>query len=422
MKKIKIVAITDLEHSSPRIPNLMYYFDKDKYDLFLIGADYAEYLSEKDFPPNFINRAKTLFFKRKINIFSSIKRNVENSNIISERRKRSGIYLSFRKMVINFLLNINFPDQYRFTANKYLKNFQSLNLNGDVLLISSSPYPTSHIAAHKIKSKSNLDVKWIADYRDLWSLNSNYPFNKLRLFFEKKYEKKIIKNADRITTVSNAWAEKQGKFLNRNVDVIPNGYTIESYSHTSNPSKSLLNLGKDKIYILYVGAIYFDSQDVSMFFQSLNNINMQDIEIHFIGRHSYELDYLIKTNKLENSIKQIGKFSRDESQKLQKLYDYLLFFDLKDDDGWILLKFYEYIGANKPIICIGGARNSAHKKIMHKLNRGEILFNQKQIINFFRSIKKFNNKEICEKDSFAYSYKTQSKKMEKLIESIYNNQ
>ena len=324
-------------------------------------------------------------------------------------------------MLINFLLSINFPDQYIFTVNKYLKNFNSLRLKGDVLLLSSSPYPTSHIAAYKIKSNSKLGIKWIADYRDLWSLNSNYSFNSLRLFFEKKYEKKILQFADRVVTVSDPWAIKQGELLSRKIDVIPNGYTIQSESYNLKTNSNLPLLKKQKIYILYVGAIYFSSQDVSMFFNSLKNIDMDNIEIHFIGRHSYELDLLIKQNILENNVKQIGKLSRAESQKLQKLYDYLLFFDLKDDDGWVLLKFYEYIGANKPIICIGGAIKTAHKKIMHKLSRGKILLNEEQIIDFFKSVQKISHEKINLEDSFAYSYKTQSKKMENLIDSIYNN-
>ena len=421
MKKIQIVAITDIEHSSPRIPNLLYYLDKDKYELFLVGANFAEYLTKEDLPPDFFERIKTSFFRRKINIFSSLKRNIENSNIISDKRKKSTIYLYFRKMLINFLLYINFPDQYIFTVNKYLKNFNSLRLKGDILLLSSSPYPTSHIAAYKIKSNSKLGIKWIADYRDLWSLNSNYSFNSLRLFFEKKYEKKILQFADRVVTVSDPWAIKQGELLSRKIDVIPNGYTIQSESYNLKTNSNLPLLKKQKIYILYVGAIYFSSQDVSMFFNSLKNIDMDNIEIHFIGRHSYELDLLIKQNKLENNVKQIGKLSRAESQKLQKLYDYLLFFDLKDDDGWVLLKFYEYIGANKPIICIGGAIKTAHKKIMHKLSRGKILLNEEQIIDFFKSVQKISHEKINLEDSFAYSYKTQSKKMENLIDSIYNN-
>lgn len=426
MNKIKVVAITDIEHSAPRIPNLLSYFDSNKYDLYLIGANYSEYLSSEDLPKKF-NRVKLSLFKRKINIFSSLKKNIENSSIINNNEvKKSKIYLIIRRTIVKCLLFLSFPDQYFFTINNYINEFKKLKIRGDILLISSSPYPTSHIAAYNIKTNSDMNIKWIADYRDLWSLNSNYSFNKLRLFFDKKYEKKIMKSADKIVTVSKPWALKQASFLKRHIDIVPNGYTvigngdtvIEKRPETTNQLPRLKN---DKIYILYVGAIYFNSQDVLLFFDSIENLITENIEVHFIGNYSHELEYIINKRNLGSNVKQIGKFSRNESQKLQKKYDYLLFFDLKNDDGWILLKFYEYIGANKPIICIGGIKETAHKQILKKINRGKVLIDKEQIVNFFTTIKKDNKDQINEEESYEYSYPIQSKKMEKLIESLYNN-
>ena len=420
MNKIKVIAITDIEHSAPRIPNLLSYFDSNKYELYLIGANYSDYLTSEDLPEKF-NRVKLSLFKRKINIFSSLKKNIEDSSILKNNvAKKSRFYLIIRRTIIKYLLFLSFPDQYFFTINNYINEFKKLKITGDVLLISSSPYPTSHIAAYKIKTNSDMDLKWIADYRDLWSLNSNYSFNKLRFFFDRKYEQKIMKSADKIVTVSKPWALKQASFLKRHIDVVPNGYTI--IEKRSEIISQLPGLENDKIYILYVGAIYFNSQDVLLFFESIENLNLENIEVHFIGNYSYELEYIINKRNLESKVKQIGKFSRNESQELQKKYDYLLFFDLKNDDGWILLKFYEYIGANKPIICIGGARQTAHKQILKKINRGKVLIDKEQIVNFFSTIRKENQNQINVEDSYQYSYPIQSKKMEKLIESLYKSQ
>ena len=420
MNKIKVIAITDIEHSAPRIPNLLSYFDSNKYELYLIGANYSDYLTSEDLPEKF-NRVKLSLFKRKINIFSSLKKNIEDSSILKNNvAKKSRFYLIIRRTIIKYLLFLSFPDQYFFTINNYINEFKKLKITGDVLLISSSPYPTSHIAAYKIKTNSDMDLKWIADYRDLWSLNSNYSFNKLRFFFDRKYEQKIMKSADKIVTVSKPWALKQASFLKRHIDVVPNGYTI--IEKRSEIISQLPGLENDKIYILYVGAIYFNSQDVLLFFESIENLNTDNIEVHFIGNYSHELEYIINKKNLESKVKQIGKFSRNESQELQKKYDYLLFFDLKNDDGWILLKFYEYIGANKPIICIGGARQTAHKQILKKINRGKVLIDKEQIVNFFSTIRKENQNQINVEDSYQYSYPIQSKKMEKLIESLYKSQ
>ena len=47
--------------------------------------------------------------------------------------------------------------------------------------------------------------------------------------------------------------------------------------------------------------------------------------------------------------------------KIFKKYDYLMFFDFFTDSAVLTLKLFEYIGANKPIICIGGNKNSESK-------------------------------------------------------------
>ena len=60
---------------------------------------------------------------------------------------------------------------------------------------------------------------------------------------------------------------------------------------------------------------------------------------------------------------------------IQKLYDYLLMFDSTTDSGVIPLKFYEYIQSSKPILCVGGTKNSEVKQIIRKIKRGHILEN-----------------------------------------------
>ena len=227
-----------------------------------------------------------------------------------------------------------------------------------------------------------------------------------------------MKTADIVTTVSKPWAEIQSNFLKREVTVIPNGYTeTEDYNENYNHNIRL-ERESDKIYILYVGAIYFDSQDIDLLFDSLKDQKNNHFEIHFIGKFSIQLEHLIKKNKMEKFVKQIGKFSRAESQALQKSYDFLLFFDLKFDKGWVLLKFYEYIGAKKPIICIGGNNDSAHKKILFDLNRGYTLTNKNQIDTFFKSIHQIDTEEINFESSSKYSYKSQTKKLETIINKL----
>jgi hypothetical protein len=83
-----------------------------------------------------------------------------------------------------------------------------------------------------------------------------------------------------------------------------------------------------------------------------------------------------------------------------------------------LLKFYEYIGANKPILCIGGEEITAHKEILKSLGRGTVLSNANEILSYFNSIQKVSYQKINPNESEKYSYEIQSLKMEQLIENI----
>ena len=64
-KKIKIIAITDLEHSAPRISNLLYYLDDNLFEKFVIGSDYEDFLNQDDMPFNFDKKIKLLTFKER---------------------------------------------------------------------------------------------------------------------------------------------------------------------------------------------------------------------------------------------------------------------------------------------------------------------------------------------------------------------
>ena len=72
--KLNLVFFTDLEHSSPRIPNLISHLNKEVFNIFIIGADYTDRLTKNDFPENFPQSVNFQLFKRKINLFNFLKK------------------------------------------------------------------------------------------------------------------------------------------------------------------------------------------------------------------------------------------------------------------------------------------------------------------------------------------------------------
>ena len=103
--------------------------------------------------------------------------------------------------------------------------------------------------------------------------------------------------------------------------------------------------------------------------------------------------------------------------RFQKQYDFLLFFDSKQDEGILPLKFYEYLNTNKPIICVGGKPNSESKRILKYLKRGVVLDKKPHVIDFFNNILTHQGDyDFNEEKNFEFSYKFQSQKFEELLD------
>ena len=439
-KKYNIVFISDLEHSAPRISNFIHYLSKDDdLNVFLIGADYTNFLSTNDLPIDFNNDVKKYLFKRQFNLMSLIRKiylkliksnnsQNKNTNISSNSKSRNfsfkfllkKIIVRIKMIFVNIYLRLNFPDQYIYTLYKYINIYKKYFKDVDTIIISSSPYPTSHIAAFCIKKRFK-NVKWIADYRDMWTYNHNYSFGTMRKMIDYKLEKFIIQKCDYITTVSEPWALKLSKSFDKKTDIIPNGFSkIKNYD----TKFDLLSVNSNKIYFLYVGTISFNIHDVEMFLAGIRKFVKEDssklVEVHFCGNYSDSLDVLIEKYDLNVVVKQIGRFTRNDVIQMQKTYDYLFYFDCLIDDGVLLLKFFEYIYANRPILAFGNNEISESGKILKKLSRGEYFKSGDDFHHFLKNISLKSNEFILNnEENEEYSYEAQSLKLKKLIKKLY---
>ena len=416
MKKINLIVLSDIQHSSPRITNIIHYLSNSKFSKYIIGADYKNYLNKQDLPVGFFDNVTYISFDRKFNLFRFAKQNFVSKT--NTKKVGSIFFINIKKFLVNLLLTLLFPDQYFFSVNSYIRRANKLieEIDGKVVILTSHPYPTSHIVGFFLKKKFKDRVTWIADYRDLWSLNHNYSFNKLRKIADSKLEKYIVKEADYITTVSRSLADIQSKFLKRKIQIIYNGYSINDNLVEDTTKYFFENLSDHKKYILHVGSLYFNYMNLNLLISGLNQIKNKNFEIHFIGSHSDELEQIITQNKLSNNLKQIGKFNRSQSISIQKKYDYLIMFDSEHDSGVLPLKFFEYIQSTKPIICVGGIANSEVKQILKDLKRGIILEDQNQIFNFLDK-KIYLNLEttLNKRDNYKYSYKKTAMNFENFI-------
>ena len=62
--KKKIIVISDLEHSKPRIPNLLFHLNNDHYEKYIIGANSEANIFDGDYPEDFLDLVEEMRSQR----------------------------------------------------------------------------------------------------------------------------------------------------------------------------------------------------------------------------------------------------------------------------------------------------------------------------------------------------------------------
>ena len=269
------------------------------------------------------------------------------------------------------------------------------------ILVSSSPYITSHLVASRISKKFNL--KWVADFRDSWSNNPIYPYSNLRRKLDRFLEKKIISRASIITTVSDKYKEKLKEIHTQNPIVIPNGYTklnVENYISDNN-----------FLEIVYTGMLYDGYQNYQEFLKGIrygldNNFFLENhLRINFYGRYLFKLQKKINELNLDQIVFQNGLIPREEVFSMQASSDLQLFFNWEGDEngGLSHLKLYEYLGAMRPILVFGDKADANNEDIVKKTNTGFICIGKENLAHQLREFIdiKNNNKKILHKPNMS---------------------
>jgi len=236
-------------------------------------------------------------------------------------------------------------------------------------MISSSPPVTTHLIAKELKSKHR--IPWIADFRDLWTQNHNYPYSQLRKIIEKRLELKTLSTADALVTVSRPWAEKLKAMHTKEAFTITNGFdpNIMSDERTNLTSN---------FTITYTGQIYIGKQDPSKLLAalkdliSLGNIDSQDVEVRFYGPENDLLRKEMERYGLLDVVKQHGIIPRETSFQKQRESQVLLLLNWEDprERGVYTGKVFEYLAAQRPILATGGFGSDIVKELLDETNSG----------------------------------------------------
>ena len=297
-----------------------------------------------------------------------------DEDITNQVKRRLGV--NPKKSFVDSLITlggevIGYPDLQRGWKPFAVKAGDELLQQEDINAIISSFSPvTSHLIAKELKIKYK--IPWIADLRDLWSQNHNYHYGRLRKFLDRRLELKTLSVADALVTVSPLWAEELRALHKREVV-----YTITNGFDPDKMNKGQIDL-TSKFTITYTGVIYTGKQEPSKLFAALKDlisdgtINPKDVEVRFYGPEIVWLSSEIEEYGLSAIVKYYGMQPQEIAFEKQRESQLLLLLNWNDPrvSGWYPQKVFEYLGARRPILAIGGFGNDVVDRLLDETKGG----------------------------------------------------
>jgi glycosyltransferase involved in cell wall biosynthesis len=217
----------------------------------------------------------------------------------------------------------------------------------DVILASAHPI-TALLVARRLARRA--EVPWVAELRDLWTDHPAYTQPALRRRVDRRIERGLFASAAGVVTVSEPLAEVLRTKTRAPVAVVTNGFDAEDYPEASPPPGDVLELA-------YTGMLYEHRQDARPLFDALRTLQPEGlrVRVRFYGRYLETAERLAREYGVSDLVEVRGAVSHREALRVQREADALLLLLTSDyeDRGTLTGKFFEYVGARRPILAVG---------------------------------------------------------------------
>ena len=334
---------------------------------------------------------------------------VKSSNLLVTKLKQAFYYI-YRKILC-------FPDTHFYWYFRGRKKLREIIENEKPEYLLTTAFPVTSFYLGRYIKKEFPEIKWIADYRDVWSQHQWYerpwPLNAL----ERKCERRVLKSSDLIITTSEEFREKLTKLHSDSVSLVYNGFDED----VNENEKSL-----SKFVISYTGVLY-EQQRPEIFFEAVKNlidkgrIKEEHLIIDFYGKMPDYLMGLVSSFGLNGVTTLHGLIPRDEVINKQRTSNILLL--IRWDKGPLHVKVFEYLSARIPILALVN-QESEIADLVSKTSSGIVCQDILQIENFiFEEYTKWlesGKNRLVEKSSevLFYSRENQAKELYSLLSGI----
>ncbi len=303
-----------------------------------------------------------------------ILKNKEQKEGEIKKKKAAKLFLkAMRSFPINLLLG---EGAFLYIWNSYRKARKLIKENQKTVLYSSFPPYADHIVAYLLKKKYP-DIYWVADFRDLHvdPIFKNYLFKSVQIWVNKK----IIPQADLVTTVSEGLAIKLKQFCD-DIYVLPNGVR-----ELSSEKKNAI----DYFTFSYTGSMFRDKWKPHIIFEAIDNLVAQGkiqrnkIKFQQAGRDTNMWIPVIDEYCANDIFVSNRVVPHDKAISMQRNshINVLLTVSSENHKGILTSKIYEYLAAGNPvIIIINGPKDEVFEKAMEGIQPLLIAYHESSTI------------------------------------------
>ncbi|MCB2221781.1 MAG: glycosyltransferase [Bacteroidetes bacterium] len=273
------------------------------------------------------------------------------AGFLTEKKKSS----LTEKIAVWIRGNFFIPDARKFWIKPSI-NFlvDWLHDNPTDVIISTGPPHSMHLIAKNAAQSTK--IPWLADFRDPWTNIDFYKDLMLTKSSDRKHhemEQQVLEKASRVVVVSHGMAKDFKTILNRDYDVITNGFDEE-------------DLGKDNhlmdqtFSIAHIGSMV-PARNPVILWQAIHELLKEEpsiathLEIKLIGQVDYSVKETISKLDLDQYTKYIAYLPHDEVIALQHQAQVLLLVINNTPNAGMVVtgKIFEYINTGRPVLCIG---------------------------------------------------------------------
>lgn len=343
-----------------------------------------------------------------------------NTGFLTEKKK-GGLT---EKIAVWLRGNLFIPDARKYWINPsvaYLSKY--LSEHPIDAIISTGPPHSMHLIALALRKRFH--VPWLADFRDPWTNIDYYKDLMLSNHADRKHhrlEKEVLGNADLVVTIGETMKQEFEKIAGRKVEVITNGFDSDDmYNGVIEPD--------NKFSIAHIGTLV-KSRNPGMLWQVLQTCIKEessfasDLEIKLVGKVDILVTDQLAEMGLKKYVNKIDYLPHKEVIKIQQQSAILLLLlnNTPNAKGILTGKFFEYMAARRPVLCIGPEDGDV-AKIISETNCGKIvnfgdLSGLKSVIKDFYHQYKSGTLSVDSKSIDQYSRQALTKKLSILLNGL----